>query len=390
MVSRLLDRKLGLCCWVKGNPHHFSYIISRIWVRQDTQCMDKSGMNTSATAIPLMDTTPVNSVDYGSTTTEGVKSEVMKQNPVMKILNNAFDDALSYISEYGLLKLTPEVKEKRAELSAAINEYDVVVVAKEGCGFCERAKKMLSEAQTEGLSFTKHIIIGTDRAWRHAVGSSLNLGDLTFPQLIIRGVYVGGCDNLRDGISRGLLPVWISREAVPSFNDQLVTWEPELLQEALTPKIFHVATVPFTKAKWYSKFYLFNWHLYSNLVRYISLFHVICFVLLLILYKPMKSDNSSAELFGNIVFLLLSIDLLMLVIFGPSPFSMSGCLATYFGWKYKGNVTSAVPYKVVFASYLFSLLPLVVGKDASLSSGTALGVYLGSVVNSTVLVVFRF
>lgn len=265
-----------------------------------------------------------------------------------------------------------------------------VVVAKEGCGFCKRAKAMLAEEQEKGREFTTHIIIGTDRTWRHAVGTSLNLGDLTFPQIIIRGVYVGGCDNLRNGIERGRLTEWLVREAVPASDEGLVIWEPKLLKESLSPQLLQVATVPSTKSKWYSKFYLFNWHMYSNLVRYISLFHVICFVLLLIFYKPMKNDNSSAKLGANIVFILLFIDLVMLVVFGPSPFSLSGTLATYFGWKYKGNVTSAVPYKVVFAAYLVSMLPLIIGKDASLHSGTALGVYLGSVVNSTVLVVFRF
>ena len=347
-------------------------------------------LDTSTTAIPLMD-----SVDHGSSaSTEQadfhMEEEPKRQNSMMKIANNAFDDVLSYISEYGLLNYSPDVKEKRAELSAAINSNDVVIVAKEGCGFCERAKAMLADEQEKGLSFTKHIIIGTDRAWRHAVGASLNLGDLTFPQLIIRGVYVGGCDNLRDGIERGQLSGWMSREAVLSSAEEQVMWEPDLLKEAMSPQLLQVATVPSTKSKWYSKFYLFNWHMYSNLVRYISLFHVACLVLLLILYEPMKNDNSTAKFVANIVFFLLSFDLVMLIVFGPSPFSLSGSLATYFGWKYKGNVTSAVPYKVVFAAYLVSMLPLVLGSDPSLHSGTALGVYVGSVINSAVLVVFRF
>lgn len=343
-------------------------------------------MKSSGSSIALIET-PVNSIDYGST------SETYHdgpQNPIKKICIEAFDDALSYISEYGVLKYSADVKSKRSEFSAAINHYDVVIVAKVGCGFCERAKAMLSEAKASGMDFSQHIIIGTDRTWRYAVGASLNLGDLTFPQLVVRGVYIGGCDNLRDAISRGLLIPWLTRSPVRSSEDEVVTWEPELLKEANSPKMFQVATVPSTRNKWYSKFYLFNWHMYSNLVRYISLFHVICFVLLLILYAPMKDENHTALLVGNIVFFVLFIDLLMLVLFGPSPFSLSGCLATMFGWKYKGNVTSAVPYKVVFAAYLFSLAPLLLKKDESIYSGTALGVYIGSVINSAVLVVFRF
>lgn len=104
----------------------------------------------------------------------------------------------------------------------------------------------------------------------------------------------------------------------------------------------------------------------------------------------MKNDNTLAQSVGNVVFFVLFIDLFMLVFFGPSPFSMSGHLATVFGWKYKGNVTSAVPYKVVFAAYLFSLAPLLLKEEESIYSGTALGVYIGAVVNSAVLVVFRF
>jgi glutaredoxin len=354
-----------------------------------------SHSHSTSTSIPLMDTTPVSSVDYGSSSpptagTEQDTTEEVPQNPIKKIFINAFDDALSYISEYGVLKYSPDVKHKREELSAAVNHYDVVIIAKEGCGFCERAKAMLSDARANGMDFSQHIIIGTDRSWRYAVGASLNLGDLTFPQLIIRGVYVGGCDNLRDGIDRGMLASWMSRNPVDSSPEEVIMWEPELLKEANTPKLFQVATIPSTRNKWYSKFYLFNWHMYSNLVRYISLFHVVCLVLLLLVYKPMKDDNAAAKAVGNIVFCVFFIDLVMLVLFGPSPFSMSGGLATLFGWKYKGNVTSAVPYKVVFAAYLFSMIPLLLKDDESIHSGTALGVYIGSVINSTVLVVFRF
>ena len=104
-------------------------------------------LDTSTTAISLMD-----SVDHGSSaSTEQadfhMEEEPKRQNSMMKIANNAFDDVLSYISEYGLLNYSPDVKEKRAELSAAINSNDVVIVAKEGCGFCERAKAMLADEQ---------------------------------------------------------------------------------------------------------------------------------------------------------------------------------------------------------------------------------------------------
>jgi len=97
----------------------------------------------------------------------------------------------------------------------------------------------------------------------------------------------------------------MSREAVLSSAEEQVMWEPDLLKEAMSPQLLQVATVPSTKSKWYSKFYLFNWHMYSNLVRYISLFHVACLVLLLILYEPMKNDNSTAKFVANIVFFLL-------------------------------------------------------------------------------------
>jgi magnesium-transporting ATPase (P-type) len=217
----------------------------------------------------------------------------------------------------------------------------------------------------------------------------LNLGDVTFPQIIIRGVYIGGCDDLQTCISTGLFSSLLSKEHLISSPVSRISWEPSLLKRSATPDLLQVPTTLYTKSKWYSKFYLFNWHMYSNLVRYISMVHAIMFLILLVLYKPMKANNNSAQILGNLIFNILIFDLIILVCLGPSPFSISGFLGTYFGWKYKGNVTSSIPYKVVFGAYLLYMFPLLFG-DNSIHSSSALAIYIGSFINSSILVVFRF
>lgn len=348
-------------------------------------------MSSSSQDIPLV-TTPTTSTDYGAADDayedKHPPEEEDERHPVREVCDKVMDDVVSYISEYGLTKYSEEVKNKRAELSEAVNAYDVVIIAKKGCGFCERAKTALIN-QYDLIPFSQREIIGTDRAWRLAAGATLNLFDITFPQIIVRGVYVGGGDDLQSGIVRGDFPAWVCREKEICSPNSVIMWEPQLLEISTSPSLFKVATVPSTKSKWYSKFYLFNWHMYSNLVRYISLFHVFLFGILLVLFQPMKS-NSTASAIAGVVFGVLIVDLILLVLLGPSPFSLSGVIGTYFGWKYKGNVTSSIPYKAVFAAYLLSMLPLILKNGESIHSGTALGVYIANIINSSVLVVFRF
>lgn len=251
-----------------------------------------------------------------------------------------------------------------------------------GCGFCERAKLMLEELQ-ERYSFTKEIIMGTDIKTKNAVSIALNLSDMTYPQIVIRGRYIGGSDDLRDLIDSGEIEKLLSmnRNVVTGSNN--IEWYPKLLKRSQTPELF---TVP-GNSQYFSHWYFFQAYMYSNLVRYISIIHTIILGLCLIL-APFANQGSSSYRFIQFAISFLLIDLLGILLFGPSPFSFSGVVSTYFGWKYKGNTTSSLPYKFVWLIYVVALSPYLF--DNSLTSNAFIATLTSTLTNSVVLVVFRF
>ena len=52
-------------------------------------------------------------------------------------------------------------------------------------------------------------------------------------------------------------------------------------------------------------------------------------------------------------------DCALLVAIGVSPFSLSGSFCTFFFWKFRGNATSALPYKFIFVLYILAGLTLI-------------------------------
>lgn len=142
-----------------------------------------------------------------------------------------------------------------------------------------------------------------------------------------------------------------------------------------------------TPGDWYPRgwpWYTFQWCLYSNLVRYISFLQICVMLPAAVLYDAYP-DGTGHEV-ANFLLILLLVDLSALVCFGPSPWSPSGTLSTYFMWKVRGNATSSIPYKVVWAVYLITLIPLLAEKKY----GDMKVALLGLIFNSALLVVLRF
>jgi hypothetical protein len=110
-------------------------------------------------------------------------------------------------------------------------------------------------------------------------------------------------------------------------------------------------------------------------------------VVLLIVYAIFLSGTSSAAArsLGYVLLTVLAIDCVALTLLGPSPFSPSGVLATYYGWRYRGNATSALPYKVVFGAYSYTLISILAGVT---SGSTAVAAAMaGLLINSALLAV---
>lgn len=295
-------------------------------------------------------------------------------------------DFVSYISEYGVPTgvVNGRILEKRRLLSSSINDNDIVMIAKPGCGFCQRAKDLLVEQQ-EKNPFSESIILGTDHYTKTAASDALRLSDFTFPQIIIRGTYIGGSDDLRQLVDSGEFNTLLSIDpAVHVEVNERIPWYPPLEQLASQPDLF---LVPKPNARNRPRWYFFQWYMYSNLVRYIS----ICHVVLLLLCVGMSSANNASERTKRattaIVYILV-VDLAILVVHGPTPFSPTGVIGTYLGWRYRGNVTSSLPYKVVFAAYLGSFIPLLVNRNTNGDAATAS--FISALINSLLLVVFRF
>ena len=161
-----------------------------------------------------------------------------------KIVDHAINDLRGYLSEYPFLPsactsgsadrdLISSMKLKNTE---AIKNNDVVVFAKVGCGFCAKAKKCLEEEQAR-VPFTMQIVnvkgdssisSSDSSAMQKGLNQSLGLFDLTFPQIMIRGRYVGGADDLLRMKEDGKLEGALKATEVHAGEDGKYIWDEEL------------------------------------------------------------------------------------------------------------------------------------------------------------------
>ncbi|MDK1378655.1 MULTISPECIES: glutaredoxin 3 [unclassified Sinorhizobium] len=67
----------------------------------------------------------------------------------------------------------------------------VVIYTRQFCGYCSAAKKLL---ETKGVNFVEHDATH-DPGLRQTMIEKSN-GGMTFPQIFINDLHVGGCDDL--------------------------------------------------------------------------------------------------------------------------------------------------------------------------------------------------
>ena len=68
---------------------------------------------------------------------------------------------------------------------------DVTIYTRQGCGYCVRAKSLLT---SKGVDFTEHDATYSPDLRQEMIGKAH--GRSTFPQIFINGEHVGGCDDL--------------------------------------------------------------------------------------------------------------------------------------------------------------------------------------------------
>lgn len=336
---------------------------------------------------------------------------------VTTVFENSLEDLVSYLNEYGGAYdfvagkvqeadggVNPIVVAKQL-CAKKVNEFNVVVFAKDGCGYCARAKTLLHDRQ-EDLGFSMDVVNGAEGSMKAALRGLIGMDDITFPQIVVNGYYIGGADNLNEWNSTGQLATLLSgpRNAATSLSEYghqqeqaessaavppAFTWYAPLRLQAQTPDLFFVPAMPRdTPGAWYPRtwpWYTFQWCLHSNLVRYISFLQICIMIPAAALFNNSSSGSAARDL-ANVLLILLLIDLSALVAIGPSPLSPTGTISTYFMWKVRGNATAAVPYKFVWAFYLLSMIPVLVIHD-----NRALYLALvAAITNSAILVIFRF
>ena len=75
----------------------------------------------------------------------------------------------------------------------------VTIYTREGCGYCVRAKALLTR---KGVAFTE-IDAGSDPALKSEMVQ--RSGRTTFPQIFLGDTHVGGCDDLHELDAEGRL-----------------------------------------------------------------------------------------------------------------------------------------------------------------------------------------
>lgn len=68
---------------------------------------------------------------------------------------------------------------------------DVTIYTRQGCGYCSRAKSLLTSKQVD---FIEHDATYSQELRQEMIGKAN--GRSTFPQIFINGEHVGGCDEL--------------------------------------------------------------------------------------------------------------------------------------------------------------------------------------------------
>jgi glutaredoxin len=192
------------------------------------------------------------------------------EGAVSTIKSTMLNDLTSYFGEYFSIP-NAQVSSQKIKLLELIAGNDVVVLAKVNCGFCQKAKKSLAEEQLK-QPFTMHVleVVGNpevssaeQNAIKKALSILVGLYDITYPQIIIRGLYAGGADDLLDLVADGHFEALIKGEnRVDAMKvNQLIRWVPQVLEKAGKPQLLVVPKMRGVGV-WYPTnwpFYTFQW-----------------------------------------------------------------------------------------------------------------------------------
>lgn len=77
---------------------------------------------------------------------------------------------------------------------------DVIIYTRQFCGYCTAAKRLL---ERKGVPYTEHDATFSKELRREMIDKAR--GGVTFPQIFIGDLHVGGCDELHELDRQGCL-----------------------------------------------------------------------------------------------------------------------------------------------------------------------------------------
>lgn len=303
------------------------------------------------------------------------------------------NDLTTYLKEFtcSTTKTDPQILQA---IKTTVETQCLVVFTKPGCGFCKRAKALLSEHYTnENIPLVE--INGATKPYRVALAHVLGTSIISFPMVYINGNFVGGSDDVLRLHNQDQIHALIRgpRKTMPPFGQGILKTKPLFTTQLAGSEILLREGGPCDSSS--AKWYLFQTKSYAQVIRMMSVFHV---ALLLLMLACGESNSLTGVTIGLVIAGVLCVDLSLYVCFGATPLTVFGNISKWLVWNVKGDAVPAIPYKVVFLVYVLALgrmLLTCTAYDNSLlcwqnNTEEYRGALIGGVVNSGALAVFRF
>jgi hypothetical protein len=242
---------------------------------------------------------------------------------------------------------------------------------------------------------------GTQGGTPTGLKKAIKMPLLTYPVVVIKGRWVGGADDLHrlaaaDDAERGnaageggegsssrcTLSRMVAAERPTASSAPTVGWASNLTELA-APQLLH----PPRDGRWW----FFQLHTYTNVVRLLAAFHLLLGVVSLALAETGHPVGAAAVLW------YLFVDTALYIVTG-CPLSPLSALATWWVWARRGNTTSVLPYKFTFCIYIYFFLgqgvlacPSGLGAACTRQYDDAYrGMLLTLIGNSALLAILRF
>jgi len=193
---------------------------------------------------------------------------------------------------------------------------------------------------------------------------------LNFPAIFVKGVFLGGFDALQDSVANNHFSELVAAERQSGVRRQIA--DPKVLFSGPRGQ----------------PWYCFQLHVYANYIRALSLVHVVLFGLCF-------AASWKTPIVSNVVLWVMTVDLLVFFITGPTPLAPISTVVTLIVWRFRGNAVTSFPYKFIFFVYLYEFLEMLYCGEISpfsscVGSDGGRGRLAGLALNSSLLAFFRF